>query len=399
MAGRDVMTHRSLITVAALVMAIVAVFLFLPDSERAEAQQPSAPTVSRDVTEIRFGVLDPPVVMQKDITESFPTNNTTKELKPIEVAGMYFSNGRLLLISDRHEHCVFTSAFDLSTMKLTPPSRVVIQHNEQYLLQDAEAITVQPRDDGTFVSYIFCSLSNDRNEQPLPMRRHLARFTFTAGEPFEPSRIKVIDGSVIREKLTIYFDKLGIKPYRTFFAGATTAEKNTYRWGNIEGIAFTPDGKRLLAGFRNPLTEGQTGKAIIAALENIDEAFDAGDASKTHVSDLIMLDLGDRGISDLCWDPMTKGYLISAGKSNGLKLDKDQPFPPNTLDSALFWWSGRKTEKPILFATVPEMKIESICRLGTSRLIAIASDEGDESESREQRQSVITVMDFTGFRK
>jgi hypothetical protein len=117
-----------------------------------------------------------------------------------------------------------------------------------------------------------------------------------------------------------------------------------------------------------------------------------------QVIDLLTLDLGDRGVSSIAWDPMTKGYLIAAGKSNGPRLDKDQPFPPNTLDSALFWWSGRKSEKPIQIAGVPEMKIEAMCRLGFSRFIAVASDEGDESEGREQRQSVLTVMDFTGFR-
>ena len=88
----------------------------------------------------------------------------------------------------------------------------------------------------------------------------------------------------------------------------------------------------------------------------------------------------------------------AAAKSNGPKLDKDQPFPPNTLDSALFWWSGRKKDRPMLFATVPDMKIEAICRLGTSRFIAIGSDEGDVSEGREQRQSVLTILEFTGVK-
>jgi len=113
--------------------------------------------------------------------------------------------------------------------------------------------------------------------------------------------------------------------------------------------------------------------------------------------DMFTLDLGGRGVSDICWDPVTKGYLIAAGRSNGPKLDKDQPFPPNTLDCAMFWWSGRKSERPILFARAPDMKIEAICRLGDSRFIAVCSDEGDVSEGRTARQSVLTVLDFRGI--
>ena len=44
------------------------------------------------------------------------------------------------------------------------------------------------------------------------------------------------------------------------------------------------------------------------------------------------------------------------------------------------------------------MKIEAITRLGESRYIAIASDEGDVSEGRPERQSVLTIMEFTGVK-
>ncbi|HSV27228.1 MAG TPA: hypothetical protein VLH60_04985, partial [Sedimentisphaerales bacterium] len=76
---------------------------------------------------------------------------------------------------------------------------------------------------------------------------------------------------------------------------------------------------------------------------------------------------------------------------------EDQPWPPNELDSALFWWSGRKNEAPILIATFPDMKIESVCRLGETHFIAVGSDEADISEGRtRQQQSILTIMHFTG---
>ena len=77
----------------------------------------------------------------------------------------------------------------------------------------------------------------------------------------------------------------------------------------------------------------------------------------TNPGDVFTLDLGRRGVSDLCWDPVTKGYLIAAAKSNGPKRDKDRNYPPNSLDNALFWWSGRKGEKPLLFAKTHDMKV------------------------------------------
>ena len=43
------------------------------------------------------------------------------------------------------------------------------------------------------------------------------------------------------------------------------------------------------------------------------------------------------------------------------------------------------------------MKIEAICRLGDTGFIAVGSDEGDVSEGREQRQSVLTILYFTGL--
>jgi hypothetical protein len=49
---------------------------------------------------------------------------------------------------------------------------------------------------------------------------------------------------------------------------------------------------------------------------------------------------------------VTKGYLITAAKSSGPKLNNDQPFPRNTPDSVVFWLSGRKKGKPTLFAKI-----------------------------------------------
>jgi hypothetical protein len=145
---------------------------------------------------------------------------------------------------------------------------------------------------------------------------------------------------------------------------------------------------------RNPLFDDA---AIVFAVDGVPQAIQSpGDAS-LKVTDFFLLDLGQRGISELSWDPVTQGYLITAAKSNGPRLNPDQPYPPNTLDSALYWWSGRKNEAPILIARIPDMTIEAVCRLGNSRYIALGSDEGDVSEGRTARQSIVTIMEFSGI--
>jgi hypothetical protein len=149
----------------------------------------------------------------------------------------------------------------------------------------------------------------------------------------------------------------------------------------------------MLGAMRNPLRQG---KAFVFALTGIEEAIDNRDDSTIKLVDLFLLDLGGRGISDLCWDPVTQGYLIAAAKSIGPKLDNDEPYPPNSLDSALFWWSGNKLDMPILFAKIPDMSVETICRLADTRFIIIGSDENDSSESRDIHQSILTLINFTG---
>lgn len=348
-----------------------------------------------NVPDIRFGVIDPPVVAQFDITEPWhQTSNTSVEKKPIECASLAWAQGKLIILSDRHEHVLFVSDVDLAQMKIARPVPHVIIRNEQSLLKDGECLTIVRRGD-EFSVYVMCSLSNDRSAEPLPLRRHMAKLTFASVSGLSSSHPVVLDASPLRLAVNTVFDKAGVRPYHTFFAEFAGEDKNTYRWGNVEGIAFTPDGKRMICGMRNPLLNG---RAIMLAVGHVADAFEHVDAARMVLADAFTLDLGLRGVSDLTWDPATRGYLIAAARSNGPRRGDDRSFPPNSLDSALFWWSGRKNETPVLIARAPDMKIEAVCRLGDSRFIALGSDEGDESEGREQRQSRLTVMDFTGLK-
>jgi hypothetical protein len=347
------------------------------------------------VNNISFGVIEPPVVAQKDITVLAPTSNQQIEGKPLECSGLAWLNGYLLIASDRHEHLLFTCSIDLNNMVIGTPQQRILVHNEQNLLNDVESMTLLQKNDGLYL-YMMCSLSNAPNAQPIPQRRHLFCCTINQITLFVEDNSNIFSVETIREQLETCFKKINVQPYYTYDADYTGENKNTYRWGNVEGITFTPDGKYLLCGMRNPLFDGA---AIVAAISGMSYNIQPIQQKSLKIIDLFLLDLELRGISDLSWDPVTKGYLITAAKSNGPRLDPDKPFPPNTLDSALFWWSGLKIDKPILVARIPDMTIEAVCRLGNSRYIVLGSDEGDVSEGRTARQSILTVLEFSGIPK
>jgi len=353
------------------------------------------PRRSSSVPEIRFGAIEPPVVAQRDVTVRAAVSNQQPEAMALECSGITWLGTSLLLSSDRHGHVLFTCPIDLERMEIGMPTPHVVIENEQELLDDAECLTLHRDDNGELVVYVLCSLSNDPDELPLPKRRHMLRLLMRDPDRFAVANPRVLNVGTIRDAVNRYFEAVGVAPYRTFNASFVGADKNTYRWGNVEGMCFAPDGRRLLLGLRNPLLAG---RAMVAVVEDIDRIFARSDPDQLRITDLFALDLGRRGISDLCWDPLTQGYLITAAKSNGPRLDKNQAFPPNTLDSALFWWTGHKQEAPVLCATFPDMKVEAVCRLGSTRYIAVGSDEGDVSEGRpQQKQSVVTILYFTGI--
>jgi len=379
--------HMRLLGCALLVSAVLV-------GSRGEASEEPVGRKTR-VVEIRFGVVEPPVVAQRDVMVRTPVSNQQLQAKPIECSGLAWIPGHLLILSDRHGHVVFSSPIDLDRMTLGEPVPQVAVRNEHQLLEDAECITASRGPDGRPVVYAMCSMSNDPCDQPLPKRRHMLRFEIADAEPLTIQRPVVLSAAGLRDRVGSYFKTAGIEPYRTFNVNFPGPDKNTYRWGNFEGMTFTPDGATLLLGMRNPLCGVS---AILVVVRGVAEAFDSGNPTRMQVEDMFALDLGGRGISDLCWDPVTTGYLSAAARSNGPRLNEDQPFPLNALDSALFWWSGRKTEKAVLFADLPDMTVEAVCRLGSTDYIAVGTDEGDVSEGRvRQQQSMVSIIHFTGL--
>lgn len=367
----------------------------------ATAQTAPVPRRADRVLAIRFGVIDPPVVRQLDITVEAPTSNQQRTPKPLECSGLTHmvttrgnAPGRLIITSDRHEHVLFTADVDPRTLAVEEPAPTVIIRNERELLADLESLTCRRLEDGRAYVYGICSLSNDPSGLPRPGRRQMMRIAVDDAGHLQPQSIRVIRADHLRHRMNELFVQLHIAPYRAYFAAAEGQPSNTYRWGNVEGMAFSPDGRSLVCGMRNPTIDD---RAIVFVVSGVHRAFDTLDAMAMSVTDAMSLDLGGRGVSDLAWDPLTRGYLITAARSNGPKLDDDQPYPPDQLDGAVYWWSGRRDEPPVLFARVEDMLPEAICRIDNSPLIVIGTDEGDVSEGRPQRQSRLILMVFTGL--
>ena len=192
------------------------------------------------VKDIRFGIIEPPVVAQKDITILAPTSNQQREGKPLECSGLAWLNGHLLITSDRHEHLIFTCSIDLHNMVIGTPQQWILVHNEQYLLNDVESLDLLQKNDQSYL-YMMCSLSNAPNAQPLPQRRHLLFSNVNQISPLKVDNSNVLSVETLRKQLEVCFKKIKAQPYYTYDAEYPGDDKNTYRWGNVEGITFTPD--------------------------------------------------------------------------------------------------------------------------------------------------------------
>ncbi len=371
-------------------MAAAGMLAGVPEAG-ARAGGSAADPAARAAT-VRFGVIDPPVVAQRDVTVRARTSNHPQDPTPLplECSGLVWAGGTLFATSDRHAHALFRMAVDPATAEIGTPELEVVIRNERNLLRDAEAVAARRGDDGVERLYVVTSLSHDADGGSDPGRHRWARVPVSAeGEPLVAG-VDLLDAGPLRRDIDRHLHALRVDPH-TAWSGEDN--RNTDRWGNAEGLAFVPGSGVALLGMRNPLAGGD---ALVVALAGLDDAFDTGDPERLRVTDLFRLDLGGRGVSDLCWDPRTRGYLVAAGKSGGPR-DPD-PVVGGTVDrgvdleSALFWWSGTKDEPPAALLRIPDLSVDAVCRVGDSDLIALGSDEGDPSENRDGRQSLVTLV-------
>ena len=127
---------------------------------------------------------------------------------------------------------------------------------------------------------------------------------------------------------------------------------------NIEGIAYRPEPKALLIGFRSPLDGG---KAIVITLLDYDKMIDDG-ASPEFSKGVILLDLDGAGIRGFAYDQKNDRYFIAG----------EAPNKKGKLRSRVWSWSGVADDKPV------RLKLPKIKGMKNVEGLAIVTHEGSD---------------------
>jgi hypothetical protein len=281
-----------------------------------------------------------------------------------ELAGVYepsavhqLADGRLIVVEDEERHPVdLLSPDEDGGFSATPvfPAELFDKDGpgaDFRKLDDLEALDVD--DEGRV--YALTSHSRTSKGKVKQEREKLVRFEVEADELRDP---RVVED--LKKQLMAAHPVL-----------KEAAEVDDVKDGNglnIEGLAFDADRERLLVGFRGPLVDG---KAMLVAIENVDEVFETGSAPRITEQESL-LDLGGEGIRGMTYVPRLDGFLIISGPLEQLE---DVPF-------RLWFWQGQ-ADQPAQRVRVPGLNgfehAEGITPLHWrgGEQILIVSDDGD----------------------
>jgi Protein of unknown function (DUF3616) len=264
---------------------------------------------------------------------------------------------RFLVVEDEKDHSfsllTLTANGDVSTKSLGP----AWFHGGDpiWKLDDLEGLTC----DSAGHLYAITSHSRDDDGDEQKGREKLARFRVEKDKLIEPA---VVRG--LKRALT--------DAHPVLAAAALVLDAKSGIGLNIEALEITPDGQRLLVGFRSPL---QGSAAIIASIENTATVFDAGAAPQIS-NTLQTLDLGGHGIRGMSYVAALNGYLVISGAASRA----DAAF-------GLWFWSGQ-ADAPARRVTVPGLadfeRAEGVCPAvmdGVAKII-IVSDDGNRKQRR-----------------
>ena len=264
-------------------------------------------------------------------------------------------DGRFLVVEDEEDHSfsllTLSASGDASSKSLGPGW--FHGGDPIWKLDDLEGLTL----DSSGQLYAITSHSRNDDGDAQKGREKLARFRIDKDRVVEP----VVVG--------------GLKPalaaaHPVLAAAAQALDAKSGTGFNIEALEITPDGQRLLIGFRSPL---QGSQAIIASIDNPAAVFDSNAAP--HISNVLQtLDLAGHGIRGMSYVAGLFGYLIISG-------------PASRADHAfgLWFWSGQ-ANAPARRITVPGLagfeRAEGICPAvidGVPKIV-IVSDDGSRKQ-------------------
>ena len=264
-------------------------------------------------------------------------------------------DGRFLVVEDEKDHSfslvTLNASGEVSTESLGP----AWFHGGDpiWKLDDLEGLAL----DGIGNLYAITSHSRDDDGNEQKSREKLARFR------------------VEKDRVTQHVVVGGLKralaaAHPVVAAAAQVPDAKSGAGLNIEALEITPDGQRLLIGFRSPL---QGTDAIIATLENQVAVFDLQAAPKISET-LLTLSLGGHGIRGMAYVAAMNGYLVISG-------------PTSRADHAfgLWFWNG-EAAAPARRVTAPGLagfeRAEGVCPAvieGVPKII-IVSDDGNRKQ-------------------
>lgn len=266
-------------------------------------------------------------------------------------------DGRFLVVEDEK-----SQPLSLVTIRLDgTTSSIPLMTNpdaEAMQLDDLEGITANA--DG-FI-YAITSHSRTSKGKEKKAREKLVRFGIAGNSAVSPV---VVTG--LKTALTAAHPVLA--------QAATLLDVKAEGGINIEALESTPDGERLMIGFRSPLLEQ---RAIIASIDNLRAVFESG-ATPRIASPLVTLDLDGHGIRGMSYVPALSGYLVISG-----------PVSKEQVQFRLWFWSGKDQEQP-RHISVPGLPGFEHAEGVTAAVIdgkpkiVIVSDDGSREENRPAR--------------
>ena len=265
-------------------------------------------------------------------------------------------DGRFLVVEDEKDHSfsllALSASGEVSRQALEPGW---FQGGDPiWKLDDLEGLTL----DGAGYFYAITSHSRNDDGERQKQRDKLARFR------------------IDKDRLTDAVVVDGLKPalvaaHPVLAAAAQVREAKSGEGLNIEALDITPDGQRLLVGFRSPL-QGQL--AIIAAIDNPADLFDAK-ASPLISPTLHLLDLAGHGVRGLSHVPALNGYLVISGPASRA----------NTAFSLWFWPGDTTAARRVTVAGLAGFEhVEGVCPAiidGVPKIILV-SDDGNRKQER-----------------
>ncbi|MDO4795102.1 MAG: DUF5706 domain-containing protein [Brachymonas sp.] len=261
-------------------------------------------------------------------------------------------DGRVLVAEDEHSHAFSIISFDKDGNMLEDEAvdtRIIRGFKRK--ISDLEGLALD--DEG----YVYAVTSHARTREGLrrPEREHLMRFKIQNNDVRELASF---------DNLT---DVLENSEQLHAMLTAKVGVKVDFSTINIEGLAFDPNTKRLLLGFRKPEFNQ---KAIVAYIGNPKEIFTR--KAEPEFVDVAVFDIKGGGIRSLNYDPVLKTFIMS----NEVKDEE------GNKTSQLWTWSGAPDAQPKA-VDVPSLRhltnveaIDSVVINGQPRILMM-SDEGD----------------------